>query len=272
MNAAKRRVVLKIGGSVLPDEASFPSMAAHIADFLRAESGIERLYIVVSAMKGATDRAIDRLAPDPEAKSRLRRLLEGESGAFLLDVKWNRPRYSLALLWGEIEAAHVLSEALLEEGVRAKIVTQLGLFPIVVTGAYLRSNLDLAASRRRFTAFERIYRGERVLILSGFGAVNGRNEPALLGRNASDYVAAILSALDGKVDLAIFLKDVGGIFSCFQTNKQRLIRMTDVDRLRAACPEKILDPRVLDIIACDFRVAGSAVGSRGTLVRRAKTA
>ena len=272
MNAAKRRVVIKIGGSVLTDEASFSPLADRIADFLRIESGIERLYIVVSAMKGATDRTIDRLAPDPEAGSRLRRLLEGDSAAFLPDAKWNRSRYALALLWGEIEAAHALSEALLEEGVRARIVTQLGLFPIVVSGAFLRSSLDLAASRRRFAAFERICRGERVVILSGFGAVNGRGEPALLGRNASDYVAAILSALDDKIDLTIFLKDVEGIFSGFETSRQRLIRMTDVDRLRAAGPEKILDPRVLDIIACDFRVAGSAVGSGGTLVRRARSA
>lgn len=272
MRAGRRRIVIKIGGSVLTGESAYAAAAAELAEFLGAEPGLERLYIVVSALKGDTDRAIDRLAPYPDAGFRLRRLLAGTAELDPADEKWNRPHFALSLLWGEIESAYVLADALAAAGVRAKAMTQLGPYPIVAEGAFLRSDLDLAASRRAFAVFDRACRNERVIVLSGFGAVNGRGEPTLLGRNASDYVAAILSALDGKVKLAVFLKDVGGIYADFRTRERRLIPATDINRLRAAGPTQVLDPRVLDIIACDFRVAGSPAGKAGTLVRRARTA
>ena len=272
MNAGSGRVVIKIGGSILTDESAYAAAAKELRGFLNAGPGLERLYVVVSAMKGSTERAIDRLAPGPEAGDRLRRLLSGTAAPDPENEQWNRPRFALFLLWGEIEAAYVLADALADAGIRAKTVTQLGPYPIVAEGAALRAELDLAASRRAFAAFDRLCRSERVIVLAGFGAVNGRGEPVLLGRNASDYVAAILSALDRRVGMAVFLKDVGGIYADFRTRAQRLIPAIDIARLRAEAPAQVLDPRVLDIIACDFRVAGSPEGKDGTLVRQARTA
>ena len=267
-----RRVVIKIGGSVLVDENAFADVAIKLAGYLRKNPEVERLYVIVSAMKGKTERIIGELAPEAAARSQLQRSLQGAVGVHRENGVWERPRHSLALLWGEIEAAHLLYEALGAQGLRAKVVTQLGPYPIATEGAYLHGRLDIAESRRRFGEFERACRGERIVILSGFGAVNARSEPTLFGRNASDYVAAILSALDPKVELVLFLKDVGGIFEGFRTAAERRIAVTDVERLRESRCGQVLDGRVLDIIACDFHVVGSDLESGGTIVHRARTA
>jgi aspartokinase len=269
--ASTRRIVVKLGGSVLTDEPAFARAASSLAELLAGDRKLDRLYIVVSAMKGVTDGTIDRLAPEAGARSRLRALLEG-GAARPADAPWERSRIALSLLWGEIDAAHLLADTLDDIGVPAAVVTQLGLFPIAARGGRLSAEIDLDASRRRFSAFEQAVRDENVVILPGFGAVDGRGQPALLGRNASDYVAAVLSALDPKIGQVVFLKDVGGIFAGFRTAGERLIDEIDIGRLRAAGPQKVLDPRVLDVIACDFRVAGAPVGPGGTLVRLGRTA
>lgn len=270
MKRSPRRVIIKVGGSVLVDEGSFGPLAARLATYLIDKAGIERVYIVVSAMKGITDRLIDSMAPDADAKRLLRALLAGEAGAAVQSGPWDRPCRSLALLWGEIESAYLLKEAMSRIEMPAAVVTQLGQYPIVASGTYLRARVDLHDSRRRFASFDRMYRDQRVIILSGFGAVNGDGDPALLGRNASDYVAAILSQLDSRVDLVIFLKDVGGIYECFRTERQKLIASTSTEQLRAAPPDKVLDTRVLDMINCDFHVTGAEIGGGGTIVRRSR--
>ncbi len=270
MKKSPRRVIIKIGGSVLVSEGSFAPLASRIAAYLNNNPGVERAYIVVSAMKGITDRAIDSIAPDPAAQHLLRSALTGEADDPGQTESWDRPCRSLALLWGEIESAYLLKEALSSIEMPAAVVTQLGLYPIAASGTYLRACVDLRDSRRRFTSFDRMYRDQRIIILSGFGAVNGDGDPTLLGRNASDYVAAILSRLDARVDLVIFLKDVGGIYECYRTERQTLITATSTEQLRAAPPGKVLDHRVLDMINCDFHVTGAEMGVGGTIVRRGR--
>ena len=261
-----KRVIIKVGGSVLDDEPAYAAVASVLADYLRRSPDVERLYIVASAKKGMTDRAIDALAPNPDVRRRLRGRLAGEScGGADLEY-WDRPRHALALLWGEIESAFHLAECLRLEGQQAKVVTQLGLYPIASRGPYLRAEFDLALSRRRFARFERAYRRCRVVILPGFGAANANGEPTLFGRNASDYVAAVLSALDPNVGLVIFVKDVGAIFEAFATDGQRKIAMTNIARLRASEFGRVLDRRVLEVIHCEFHVVGRDLRGGGTVV------
>jgi aspartokinase len=265
-----RRVVIKVGGSVLGDEPAYASVASVLADYLRRSPALERLYIVVSAQKGMTDRALEALAPDPENRRHLLARLAGQPAGDGGLERWDRPRHALALLWGEIDSAFHLAECLHLEGCAACVVTQLGLYPIVSRGPYLRAELDLALSRRRFRRFERAHRQSRIIILPGFGAANVRGEPTLFGRNASDYVAAILSALDPNVNLVIFLKDVGAIYEASVTGGQRKIAVTDIARLRAGEFGRVLDRRVLEIIPCEFHVVGPDMRAGGTVVLPAR--
>lgn len=262
-----KRVIVKVGGSVLDGEAAYAETASALSGYLRREPEIERLYVVVSAQKGVTDRAIATLAPHPAARRCLRGSLAGEPPPRAALECWDRPRRALALLWGEIESAFHLAERLALEGRRAAVVTQLGLYPLVARGSYLHAKLDLDGSRRRFERFDRAHRRSGIVILPGFGAANSRGEPALFGRNASDYVAAALSALDPAVGLVVFVKDAGALYEGFATGAPRKIAETGAARLRAAEFGQVLDRRVLEVIACDFRVVGRDIRDGGTMIR-----
>jgi len=264
-----RRIVIKIGGSVLQDENSFAPLAARLVSYLRDQPRLERAYVVVSAMKGVTDRTIDALAPDLNSRLLLRERLSGIKPRTGEADGWDRPSRSLNLLWGEIESAFLLKEAIERNGIPVGVITQLGLFPILADGDYLHARIDFRESRARFPAFDLACGEGRVIILSGFGAVNRAGEPVLLGRNASDYVAAVMSRLDKRIDFVLFLKDVGGIYEEFGTERQRLVERTSLSDLKAAPPGQVLDGRVLDAIRCDFRVTGAKIGRGGTVVRRA---
>ena len=272
MSVFARRVAIKVGGSMLKNEESFESLAEGIVSYLQNHPEIERAYIIVSARKGMTDKTINTLAPGDEAELFRRALIVGEdeeTDTVRNEKPWDRPSWALSLLWGEIESAYLLKEAMSRLGFPASVVTQLGLFPIVAEGRYLQAQVDLKASRRRFTAFDRACSktGRRAVILSGFGAVNPDGDPVLLGRNASDYVAAVVSRLDTRVDLIIFLKDTGGLYDGFTTERQRLIEQTNVSELLMMSLGRALDRRVLDLVRCDFRITGLSFDEGGTFVR-----
>lgn len=103
------------------------------------------------------------------------------------------------------------------------------------------------------------------MIVAGFGAVNSKCEPTLLGRNASDYVAAILTYLDDKVKRAVFAKDVPGFYDNFNTDDQTLVRDIDLSQFEKKQFDELLDRRVLEIIACDFTITSPKLHS-GTRV------
>jgi len=132
--------------------------------------------------------------------------------------------------------------------------------------------LDPALSRRRFARFDRAHRRSRIVVLPGFGAANRDGEPALFGRNASDYVAAALSMFDPAVGRVVFVKDAGAIYESFETPGRRRIAVTDAARLRAAEFGRVLDRRVLEIIRCEFHVVGRDIREVGTVVLPAPAA
>lgn len=261
------RVIWKVGGSVLAEPASYGVLAARIRRYLKQEPLVERLYVVVSAIKGSTNAAVAQLAPREADRETLTRILNGQPVDACGVARWDRADVAAALLQGEIDSAHILRAALAHEGVPARAVTQHDSdYPIVASGSYLRAEVNLAKSARRFAVLGKAAWRERVTVVSGFGGVNEAGEPVLLGRNASDYVAAILSVLDSRIGSVVFLKDVAGLYDGFGTADQRLIESIDADRLRTLDTGRLLDRRVLDIIRCDFRIAGAGLDS-GTTVR-----
>lgn len=260
-----KREVWKLGGSVLISEDDFHSFARRANDHLNKNPDLERLYIVVSAPNGTTDYLVNKLALDTGEGEYLHKFLSGQKVPDDVYQKLNTPEVSMKLLRGEIYSAQQLRIALLDNNISAKVVTQLDYFPVVTEGGYLYSTLERKQSHERFKIFDQVCKNKRVVIVAGFGAVNAQCEPTLLGRNASDYVAAILTYLDKKVSRAVFAKDVPGFYDNFNTEKQKLVRDIDLSQFEKKQFDELLDRRVLEIIACDFTITSPQLHS-GTRV------
>ena len=250
----RKRVVWKLGGSVLETEESFNKLAAVIKGYLASSSKLEKLYIVVSAMKGETDRRVRAAAPEMKQRQLLADLLSGT--ACEVENSWALDAAALSkfLLEGEMESARKLCSALDDLDIDSRVFTQDDYYPIATRGSYLRAEFDPENSSSRFHFFEKLTRDYQVVILSGFGAVNQKREPVLLGRNASDLVAALMSYLDRQVEEVVYIKDVEGIYQDFNSPDRKLISLIEKLELLKQETGQVLDLRVLEVIACDFFV------------------
>jgi aspartate kinase len=211
--------VLKIGGSVLRDEASY----AATAEFLRCRLAerpagkpdhAERLVVIVSAEYGATDKLLAeaqaivsgswasegrRESPrsgDPSAQR------GGESkGAPPSEVNND----ALDLLWstGELRSVARLTLHLQRIGVSAIPfnVHQTGLVADRITGTTVRPLRLLAALA-----------ASRIVIVPGFLGVSAGGTITSLGRGGSDLTAVLL-ATAVRADACELIKDVPGYFT-----------------------------------------------------------
>lgn len=259
------RVVWKIGGSVLTSFKSFDVVAERICDFLAGDDPPERLYVVVSAMNGLTDKLVDRAFPDEQMRMVLSRCLYGTEVESRLMKLIDKPQTASFMLQGEIDSALRLGRALAERGLQAATVTQGEHYPVIAEGGHLNGCFLPEESSRRFADFEARYKDRRIVILSGFGAVNREGKPVLLGRNSTDYVAGIISALDGNVREVVFFKDTGGVYEHFGTAGQKLVATITSSQLRQLEIGDLLDRRTLDVIRCDLRIVDLRM-RQGTLV------
>jgi aspartate kinase len=173
--------VIKIGGSVLRDAASFDAVAGFISRRLSADRN-ERLIVIVSAEFGATDALLD------EARS-----IVAEPSADALDLLWST---------GELRSVARLSLHLQRVGVQAAPlnVHQTGL-TWADGRATVRPMLILAALAHT-----------RVAIVPGFLAVHAGGGIRSLGRGGSD-LTAVLVAIGLRARQCELVKDVAGYYS-----------------------------------------------------------
>ncbi|WJG08679.1 bifunctional aspartate kinase/homoserine dehydrogenase I [Aliiglaciecola sp. LCG003] len=112
------------------------------------------------------------------------------------------------LSMGEYVSVNLFSEILTALGQKNIIIDPVQY--IVAEGDYLDSIADVAVSKARFAELQ--YSSDDVLIMPGFVAVNTEGEKVTLGRNGSDYSAAILAAcLDA--DCCEIWTDVDGVYN-----------------------------------------------------------
>ncbi|MCE2594446.1 bifunctional aspartate kinase/homoserine dehydrogenase I [Motilimonas cestriensis] len=114
-----------------------------------------------------------------------------------------------------LSQGEVLSIACMAELLKAKgevveiIVPQEKL--ISYRGGYVEAMVDIAASKARFAA--EVIIPEAIYLMPGFTAGNEAGETLVLGRNGSDYSAAVLAAcLDA--ECCEIWTDVDGVYSC----------------------------------------------------------
>jgi len=271
----RERMVIKIGGSVLNGNEAYICQAKRIIEFSE-KSLANRIYIVISARKGHTDELIDELCQDEEEKKGLRKLLKvgnyNDEGNENYIQKFDHHYVASYLLKGEIDSVKRFEKEFRRRGIYPETLIQGVNFPIIANGKYLHANVDLEASKQT-SHLNNL--SARIVLVSGFGAQNHYGEKVLLGRNASDYVAALLGKLDENVREVIYLKDVDGIFENFKTNDEKMIeRIRAIDLLNEAgklngikgdC-SKVLDKRCLE---CMLECNGNRVnGTRNEIIYR----
>lgn len=109
---------------------------------------------------------------------------------------------------GEYVSVNIFSEILTALGQDNQIIDPVDY--VLAEGDYLDSIADVAASKARFGNVDSS--GAKVLIMPGFVAVNGDGEKVTLGRNGSDYSAAILAACIDAECCEIWT-DVDGVYN-----------------------------------------------------------
>lgn len=109
---------------------------------------------------------------------------------------------------GEYISVNIFSSILSSLGQENQIIDPVDY--ILAEGDYLDSIADVAASKARFADVNS--NGSKVLIMPGFVAVNQAGEKVTLGRNGSDYSAAILAACIDAECCEIWT-DVDGVYN-----------------------------------------------------------
>ncbi len=236
-HAAEPIAAHKFGGSSLADASCFRRVAA----ILHAQAAA-RALVVVSAMRGTTDALIAladdaaRGAPDwPQALAALRARhvdcaseLLGERAA--KTVAWLDAQFdelcellgALAVLrapnreaaervqgLGEVWSARMLADFLGAQGTPCACLDARDV--LVVAHGELGAIVDWDGSQRRFDAF-RAQHAQAHCVVTGFIARTADGRATVLGRNGSDYSAAIFAALAGATGLTLW-GDTDGVLS-----------------------------------------------------------
>lgn len=227
----------KFGGSSLADAACFRRVAA----ILKSQPAPCQL-VVVSAMRGTTDvliglaEAAVRGAPDwrvdwqrlhERHQAAARELLGDDAAptlawldagfaqlARLLDALAvlgtpNREALESIQGLGETWSAHLLARFLAKEGADCACLDAREV--LVVSHGELGAVVDWDDSARRLADW-RAQHAQPWLVVTGFVARTRTGRPTVLGRNGSDYSAAIFAALCGAGELTIW-GDTDGVLS-----------------------------------------------------------
>jgi aspartate kinase len=180
--------VLKIGGSVLRDDASYAGTAAFLQRRLDAHPD-ERLVVIVSAQYGTTDILLDEACaitahPDNQA----------------LDLLWSTGELrSVALL--ALHCQRIGLAALPFNVHQTGLVAERHAGPAVSVGTTVRPLRLLAALG-----------SSRLVIVPGFLGVSAGGAITSLGRGGSDLTAVLL-ATAVHADACELIKDVPGYFT-----------------------------------------------------------
>jgi aspartate kinase len=203
---SQRLSVLKLGGSVLRDDASYKA-AAHFLQTRLALNQDERLVVIVSAQHGTTDYLL------AEAQ-----IIANEPAQDALDLLWST---------GELRSVALLALHLQKIGVSAAPfnVHQTGLIADRLNGTSVRPLRLLAALAHA-----------RIVIVPGFLGVSAGGTITSLGRGGSDLTAVLLAAAV-RADACELIKDVPGYFTADphrRADARPIQELTFEDALRMA--------------------------------------
>ncbi|MDC9819911.1 bifunctional aspartate kinase/homoserine dehydrogenase I [Pectobacterium polonicum] len=121
---------------------------------------------------------------------------------------------------------------------------------LLAQGHYLESTVDITESTRRIA--ESAIPKDHVILMAGFTAGNDKGELVVLGRNGSDYSAAVLAACL-RADCCEIWTDVDGVYTCDprQVPDARLLKSMSYQEAMELSyfGAKVLHPRTIAPIA-----------------------
>lgn len=233
--------VLKFGGSSLADAERF----LRAADIIASNAQQEDVAVVLSAPGKVTNKLveiIDNTVESGDASEQIEQLIATFEQLFIGLKEWV-PELDIALLRAKLASSltqlkqYVHGMQLLglcPDNVYAKVISKGERLSIVTMQAvletkgqpaalidpveylkasddYLEASVDIEASTQCFVK-QPIAAGV-VHIMPGFTAGNSKGELVTLGRNGSDYSAAVLAACL-RADCCEIWTDVDGVYSC----------------------------------------------------------
>ena len=137
--------------------------------------------------------------------SQLARLLQGVG--LLQQCPDNTQAHILSR--GEALSIATMAASLTARGEQIEVITPQAM--LLGEGSYLEATVNIKVSRARFA--ETGLRSDCIYLMPGFTAGNDKGETVILGRNGSDYSAAVLAACVGAECCEIWT-DVDGVYNC----------------------------------------------------------
>ncbi|MDD3147656.1 MAG: bifunctional aspartate kinase/homoserine dehydrogenase I [Candidatus Riflebacteria bacterium] len=233
--------VLKFGGTSLADWARF----SQAADLVAAAAKAEPAAVVLSAPATVTNSLLEMLelalkggdyhnvsarietlfrklyadattcglstAQNSALENRLQNLINfwknRVQGVAMLGECPETVTASVAIC-GEYLSAALMEQVMVARGFKALLLDPVKMFPAY--GPTLDAMVDIEASRKNFAGPE--IAAAEVIIMPGFGAKDRNGRPVTLGRNGSDYSAAVLAACLNAESCEIWT-DVDGVFN-----------------------------------------------------------
>ena len=234
--------VLKFGGSSLADAQRFNRAAdiilsnkqqSPVATVLSAPAGVtNHLVSVVARVSSGQDAKADIAGIDqiyrtlvtelktlyPElALAELELFLQAEIGEMTqllhgvsLLAQCPPSIEARILAKGERLSIKVMQELMLARGIKVAQIDPVKMLQ-AKSGGYLQAVVDIEASTARFK--EKPLAADTLHLMPGFTAGNAQGETLVLGRNGSDYSAAVLAACL-RSDCCEIWTDVDGVYNC----------------------------------------------------------
>lgn len=284
-----KTITLKFGGSALADADTIEKACRIILN----NAPDSACHVVVSALKGSTEQLIriherarscpaTALALLDELIDRHRLIAEqllgtGKAAEWLQEtavyaeqarqrlVKQKTDDFDLAVVLslGEKLSAALLSKALRRVNRNCNWLCSESL--IKTRGPTLNATLDLAATQACFSALGKDYPRWKITVITGFCASDRLGRTTLLGRNASDYSAAIVAKFTGSESVELF-GDTAGILSAdpdYVPGANTIARLSLLDAfLLAQSGSGVLHPRTVEPLL------GSAISLRLSDINR----
>lgn len=233
--------VLKFGGTSVANAECF----SRVADILESKAVREQVAGVLSAPAKITNHLVAMIEKNIAGQEAQEDLADAERifTALLNGLAQRQPDFPLAKMTRFIEqefeqirqmlhGIHLLGQcpdsvnaALICRGEKLSVMMMSALLEarghkvtiinpvdmLLANGHYLESTVDIVESTRRIAA-SRIP-DNRIILMAGFTAGNEKGELVVLGRNGSDYSAAVLAACLRARCCEIWT-DVDGVYTC----------------------------------------------------------
>ncbi len=163
---------------------------------------------LVKGLKQAFPELVDKVIK-AKAKDELAKLSQLLQGVNLLGQCPDNIE-ALILSRGEVISIACMQQLLIAKGQKVELIAPQEKL-VSYRGGYLEAVVDIEASRARFDAEP--LKQDCIYLMPGFTAGNEKGETLVLGRNGSDYSAAVLAACL-RAECCEIWTDVDGVYNC----------------------------------------------------------